>query len=96
LNPFEPKGTETNADEFRKWNVDFAMTPRFAMSFSRTNALTQDGRLVNLDATGNRVAACSGAPPLRGHRGKNKIVKDLDEALERIRKVIAPTISASV
>lgn len=57
-----------------------------------TNAVTLDGRLVNMDAVGNRVSGI-----FFGHKfsivviGRNKIVKDLDEALYRIRKIIAPT-----
>ncbi len=56
-----------------------------------TNAVTEDGRLVNVDAVGNRVAGM-----FWGHRksiivvGRNKIVGDLDEAFNRIRKIIAP------
>jgi hypothetical protein len=57
-----------------------------------TNAVTLDGRLVNVDAVGNRVSGI-----FFGHKfsviviGKNKLVKDLDEAFYRIRKLIAPT-----
>jgi len=57
-----------------------------------TNAVTRDGRLVNLDATGNRVAGM-----FYGHSksimvvGRNKLVGDLDEAFKRIRYLIAPS-----
>lgn len=55
------------------------------------NALTADGRLVNIDATGNRVAAMSFGP---GHviaiAGANKIARDLDEALWRVRNIASP------
>ena len=48
---------------------------------SGTNAVTQDGRLLNIDAAGNRVAAMAwGHPLVILVVGKNKIVKDLDEA----------------
>jgi len=56
-----------------------------------TNALTRDGRLVNVDGNGNRVAGM-----FWGHHrsiivvGRNKIVDDLDEAFHRIRKITAP------
>lgn len=56
-----------------------------------TNALTMDGKLVNMDGNGNRVASM-----IYGHKdvyiilGKNKICKDYDEAMERIRNVAAP------
>jgi hypothetical protein len=56
-----------------------------------TNALTQDGRLVNVDAVGNRVSGMVWGHPISVIVvGKNKIVKDLDEAFHRIRSVIAP------
>ena len=56
-----------------------------------TNALTLDGKLVNFDGSGNRVAGM-----LFGPRrvivviGANKIVADVDAALQRIRHVAAP------
>lgn len=57
-----------------------------------TNAVTQDGRLVNVDAAGGRVAGMfSGHPTSIIIVGKNKVVKDLDEAFYRVRKVIAPS-----
>ncbi|MDD5701346.1 MAG: lactate utilization protein [Dehalococcoidales bacterium] len=58
---------------------------------SGTNALTLDGKLVNMDGLGNRVA-----PLFFGPRkviivvSANKIVKDVDAALERIKRVCAP------
>jgi hypothetical protein len=51
-----------------------------------TNALTLDGRIVNVDGHGNRVAAMLFGPAkVIIAAGTNKIVRDLDEALERIR-----------
>lgn len=56
-----------------------------------TNAITQDGKLVNVDAVGNRVAGMVWGHPLSIIVvGKNKIVKDLEEAFHRIRDIIAP------
>jgi hypothetical protein len=56
-----------------------------------TNALTLDGKIVNVDALGNRVAAMLFGPDkVIIVVGINKIVKNLDEALERIRKTAAP------
>jgi hypothetical protein len=55
------------------------------------NALTLDGRLVNLDGTSNRVAGM-----LFGPRkvlllvGMNKVVADLEAAYARIRSIAAP------
>jgi len=56
-----------------------------------TNAVTLDGKLVNIDGAGNRVAAMMYGPQkVIMVAGINKIVKDVDEALERIHNVAAP------
>ncbi|MDO8568586.1 MAG: lactate utilization protein [Dehalococcoidales bacterium] len=56
-----------------------------------SNALTMDGKIVNTDMTGNRVASMIyGIPTVILAIGRNKIVKDLDAALDRIKTVIAP------
>ncbi|MBN2320097.1 MAG: lactate utilization protein [Acidobacteria bacterium] len=56
-----------------------------------TNAVTLDGKLVNLDGMGNRVAGMIyGVKKVILLVGQNKIVRDLDEALERVKMVIAP------
>lgn len=56
-----------------------------------TNAVTEKARLVNLDMIGNRVAAITFGPK---HViilvGRNKIVADVDEAIERIKTYAAP------
>ena len=56
-----------------------------------TNAVTLDGKLVNIDGSGNRVAAITFGPSkVILVVGVNKIVKDLDEALLRIHQYCAP------
>ena len=56
-----------------------------------TNALTLDGKIVNVDALGNRVAAMLFGPnKVVIVIGINKIVENLEEALERIRNKAAP------
>ena len=56
-----------------------------------TNAVTLDGRLVNVDAVGNRVAGIFyGHPMSIVVVGRNKLVRNLDEAFHRIRSLIAP------
>lgn len=58
---------------------------------SGTNAITLDGQLVNTDGTGNRVAAMSFGPQkVIVVVGVNKIVSDLDAAMERIEIYAAP------
>jgi len=56
-----------------------------------TNALTVDGKLVNIDGYGNRVAAIIFGPPkVIVIAGINKIVPDVDAAMQRIRNYTAP------
>lgn len=56
-----------------------------------SNAVTLDGKLVNVDGHGNRVAAMVFGPrKVIIAAGVNKIVKDVNGALERIRQVAAP------
>lgn len=56
-----------------------------------TNAITEDGKLVNVDGSGNRVAAMSFGPKkVFIVSGVNKIVADESAAIERIRNVAAP------
>ena len=85
---------------FNHWQEDLSKEGRFEMGrrqqgadffLTSTNALTQDGKLVNVDATGNRVTSMVFGPPkVIVVTGTNKIVKDLSEGLERIKKVVAP------
>jgi hypothetical protein len=56
-----------------------------------TNALTLDGKIVNVDGLGNRVAAILFGPgKVIIVIGINKIVENLEEALDRIRNIAAP------
>ncbi|MDY6987173.1 MAG: lactate utilization protein [Thermodesulfobacteriota bacterium] len=56
-----------------------------------TNAVTETGKLVNLDMYGNRVAALTFGPKYVVILvGRNKIVGDVEEAMERIRSYAAP------
>lgn len=58
---------------------------------SSTNAITEDGRLVNIDGTGNRLSSM-----LYGHQrlyvvaGVNKIAGSLDEAIIRVKNIASP------
>ncbi len=59
--------------------------------FTGTNALTLDGKLVNLDMIGNRVGALTFGPQnVVVLTGRNKIVANLDEAISRIKSYAAP------
>jgi hypothetical protein len=56
-----------------------------------SNAVTEDGKLYNIDGTGNRVAAMTFGPKkVILVCGINKIVKDIDEAHRRAKEWAAP------
>ena len=65
------------------------MTAQYMVTGS--NAVTLDGRLVNLDRTGNRVAAMMFGPrKVILAVGMNKVAADLDEAMKRVKHLAAP------
>ncbi|ACL70107.1 lactate utilization protein [Halothermothrix orenii] len=56
-----------------------------------TNAITEKGELYNIDGYGNRVSAMIFGPKqVIIVAGKNKIVKDLEEAKNRVKNIAAP------
>ena len=56
-----------------------------------TNAITLDGRLVNLDGMGNRVAAMTFGPKkVILVVGMNKVAADLESAISRVKHYAAP------
>jgi len=58
---------------------------------SSTNAVTEDGKLFNVDASGNRVGAMFIGPKKTIIVcGVNKIVKDIEAAEKRLREWTAP------
>lgn len=58
---------------------------------SGCNAITQDGKLVNIDGMGNRVSAMIFGPKkVYFFVGRNKIVKDVEAGIARVRNVAAP------
>lgn len=67
--------------------------PQCNVFLTGTNAVTLDGRIVNVDSVGNRVAGM-----FYGHAisiiliGRNKIVKNLNRAFDRIRNQISPQL----
>jgi L-lactate utilization protein LutB len=59
--------------------------------FSGTNAVTESGTLVNLDMVGNRVGGMVFGPKyVVVLAGRNKIVADLNAAMDRIKDLAAP------
>ncbi len=59
-----------------------------------SNAVTEDGFLYNVDGNGNRVAAIAFGPAsVIVIVGSNKIVRDLNEAILRVKSTAAPANS---
>lgn len=59
--------------------------------FSSSNAITENGEIYNVDGNGNRVAAITYGPKkVFLIVGVNKIVKNVEEAIERNRNISAP------
>jgi hypothetical protein len=82
------RATVTNADQLYELYIKMFSCDVF---LSGSNALTEKGQIVNVDGRGNRVAMITFGP----RRvviivGSNKITKDLDSALRRLRKVACP------
>ncbi len=88
--PINPPWTEAGISlEERTARRKLAMTADVFLA--GTNALTVDGKLVNTDATGNRVTGMIFGPKKTiVVAGINKLVRSLDEALERVSQVAAP------
>jgi hypothetical protein len=80
----QAKNMDERMELFRKsFSSDFFL--------SSTNAITEDGKLFNVDATGNRVAAMFIGPKKTIIvSGVNKIVKDIEAAEKRVKEWTAP------
>ncbi|MBN2060607.1 MAG: lactate utilization protein [Deltaproteobacteria bacterium] len=91
INPLE-RNDEGNLDG--GWEEINEMMRRVLLTdvyLSGTNAITLDGKLVNIDGGGNRVAPMIFGPgKVIIAVGANKIVKDVDEAINRIKGFCAP------
>jgi hypothetical protein len=85
IDPYEPGLAKEQAYERRRQGL------LADVLISSTNAITLDGRLVNLDGSGNRVAAMIFGPAkVILAVGLNKVVSDLEAARERIKRYVAP------
>ena len=85
LDTFSKKGTPEESLELRRQAllVDLFITG--------TNAVTETGKLVNLDMIGNRVGAITFGPKnVIILAGRNKLVNDVEEAINRVKLVAAP------
>jgi hypothetical protein len=64
---------------------------RSDVMLASSNVVTLDGKLINMDRSGDRIAGMMiGPKKVILLVGTNKIVKDLDEGLVRLKQVIAP------
>jgi len=85
LNPMQPKLTDEEKLSLRRKAL---LSDVFLVS---TNAITEDGKLFNIDSLGNRVGAMFFGPKkVIVVAGTNKIVKDLDEAILKVQERTAP------
>lgn len=77
-----------NPEEVYDLHRQALLTDYYLMS---TNALTEDGILVNVDGNGNRVAAlCFGPNNVIVITGVNKVAQNLDSAISRARSYAGP------
>lgn len=84
----DSRNTELNEEKKDELRRESILADVFIMS---TNALTMDGKLVNIDGFGNRVAALSYGPSkVIIVAGINKIVPDQEAAIQRIKNYVCP------
>ena len=85
----EAKNMEERMEIMRK----ALLCDTFIMS---SNAISEDGQLVNMDGNGNRVAAlCFGPKSVVVVAGMNKVVKNHQDAVARVRNFAAPSRAQS-
>lgn len=91
-----------NAGEYNAIDRDKCATPEEKTEAARkslfadvfltgANAMSLDGQMVNIDGTGNRLAAiCYGPDTVLVVAGMNKVMDTLEDAITRARTVAAP------
>ena len=85
IDPYQPGLLPEQASELRRQGL------LADVMIASSNAITLDGRLVNLDATGNRVAAMMFGPKkVILVLGMNKVAPDLESAMARVKHYAAP------
>ena len=91
FNPFRKDGEDHMPATMREL-VDIGMKALSTDFFlTGLNAITLDGKIVNTDGSGNRVTGLLFGPKkVIAVAGINKIVANLEEATERIKKIAAP------
>lgn len=82
------KSDAKTLEEKRELSLKAFDTDYYLMS---SNAITLEGEIINIDAFGNRVAALIFGPKnVIIIAGMNKVIKDQDTAIKRIRNLAAP------
>jgi hypothetical protein len=85
IDPYRPELSSEEAMELRRRGLTADVM------IASTNAITLDGRLVNLDGMGNRVAAMAFGPKkVILVVGMNKVAPDLESAMARVKHYAAP------
>ncbi len=85
IDPYRPELSPEEGLELRRQGLTADVM------VASTNAITLDGRLVNLDGMGNRVAAMAFGPKkVILVVGMNKIAPDLESAIARVKHYAAP------
>ena len=85
IDPYNPELSPEEGLELRRQGLTADVM------IASTNAITLDGRLVNLDGMGNRVAAMAFGPKkVILVVGMNKIAPDLESAIARVKHYAAP------
>ena len=85
IDPYRPELLPEEAMELRRRGLTADVM------IASTNAITLDGRLVNLDGMGNRVAAMVFGPKkVILVVGMNKVAPDLESAVARVKHYAAP------
>ena len=85
IDPYQPDLSREEGLELRRQGLTADVM------VAGTNAITLDGRLVNLDGMGNRVAAMAFGPKkVILVVGMNKVAPDLESAIARVKHHAAP------
>jgi len=85
MDPYQPGLSPEQAMELRRQGM------LADVMIASSNAITLDGKLVNLDGSGNRIAAMTFGPKkVILVVGMNKVAPDLESAMSRVKHYAAP------
>lgn len=79
--------TVSNEEKFERYRQALSVD----LFITGTNAVTEAGQLINLDMVGNRVGALTFGPKyVLVLVGRNKVVSDVQNGIDRIKRYAAP------